>query len=175
MDQCNAADGRAPFDWAEIPHDEAVWHAAIRSIEAMLAHDDSIQSLAHEVKVGGATTAARATMVLAPGALYPICVVVLGEQPPHLPGVDELQRRFRLTAREAEVALLLAERRSNKEVARALGIAMNTAWRHTDKVLMKLGVGSRKDVLRALAAGHAGGSPLPLPSRDADPRLRSAA
>jgi DNA-binding CsgD family transcriptional regulator len=51
--------------------------------------------------------------------------------------------RFRLTSREAEVALLLAQGYSNAELARRLGISPHTARHHTESVLAKLGVRSR--------------------------------
>jgi DNA-binding CsgD family transcriptional regulator len=60
-----------------------------------------------------------------------------------------LGARYRLTKREQAVAMLLAERRSNAEVARALGISPNTARHHTERVLAKLGVHSR-EVVREL-------------------------
>lgn len=62
-------------------------------------------------------------------------------------GGDERQRMlqelYHLTAREAEVALLLAEGSSNFAVARELGISPHTARHHTQRVLGKLSVRSR--------------------------------
>lgn len=57
-----------------------------------------------------------------------------------------------LTAREREVAELLAERRSNAETARALGLSTHTASHHTQRVLKKLGVAGRRDVASAIGA-----------------------
>ena len=54
-----------------------------------------------------------------------------------------LQLEFGLTAREAQVALLLARGRSNSAVAAELGISTHTARHHTQRVLTKLGVHSR--------------------------------
>lgn len=76
------------------------------------------------------------------------------------PTLEELQRRFRFTRREAEVARLLSRRRSNKEIARDLGVTYYTARRHTERVLQKLGVSGRWEVERALRTpetrrGHA--------------------
>jgi DNA-binding CsgD family transcriptional regulator len=59
---------------------------------------------------------------------------------------QRLSERFGLTAREIDVALLLAERRSNAEIARRLGISPHTARRHTEQVLLKIGAGRRHDV-----------------------------
>lgn len=54
-----------------------------------------------------------------------------------------LQLEYGLTARETEVALLLAEGRSNSAIATALHISTHTARHHTQRVLSKLGVHSR--------------------------------
>ncbi len=51
-----------------------------------------------------------------------------------------------LTKREADVARLLAERRSNLEIAAALCISPHTARHHTEQVLVKLGLHSRAGV-----------------------------
>lgn len=58
---------------------------------------------------------------------------------------SHLEDRFGLTPREAEVAALLAEGRSNGEVARRLGISPHTARHHTQRVLGKLGAHSRAE------------------------------
>jgi DNA-binding CsgD family transcriptional regulator len=63
-----------------------------------------------------------------------------------------LRARFRLTPREVAVARLLAERRGAREIARALGISVHTARRHTEHVYAKLGLGSRGAVAEALRA-----------------------
>lgn len=82
-------------------------------------------------------------------------VVVVTPFRPRLPSAAELRRRFGLTPREVDVALLLAARRSNKEIARKLCIAQKTGLRHTERVLAKLNAGSRLDVGRILRAGSA--------------------
>lgn len=84
-------------------------------------------------------------------------VVVLAErEQPGPPPPTMLRDRFRLTPREAEVALLLVQRCSNKEIARQLLIARRTADHHTENVLRKLGVHSRKEVKDALMTAAAG-------------------
>ena len=55
---------------------------------------------------------------------------------------DELAR-FGLTDREREVLLLLADGRSNPEIAQALFISPKTASVHVSNILAKLGVGGR--------------------------------
>ena len=51
-----------------------------------------------------------------------------------------------LTAREREVAVLVARGYSNPQLARALVIAPRTAGRHVEHVMAKLGVHSRAEV-----------------------------
>jgi DNA-binding CsgD family transcriptional regulator len=65
---------------------------------------------------------------------------------PVQPDPKELHTRFGLTKRQASVALLLAEGRSNEEIARALSISSHTARHHTEQVLAKLNAKSRAEV-----------------------------
>lgn len=69
------------------------------------------------------------------------------------PSEEALRRRFRLTRQQARVALLLAERRSNEEIAEALLISPHTARHHVENVLLKLDLHSRRDV-RATILGE---------------------
>ncbi|MEQ1501878.1 MAG: response regulator transcription factor [Myxococcota bacterium] len=62
--------------------------------------------------------------------------------------------REALTAREVEVLELLAEGRSNREIALALDISVHTAKFHVDRILLKLEASSRTDaVVRAVRLG----------------------
>jgi DNA-binding CsgD family transcriptional regulator len=70
---------------------------------------------------------------------------------------DELAR-FGLTDREREVLLLLADGRSNPEIAQALFISPKTASVHVSNILAKLGVGGR---VEAAAVVHRLGVPGP--------------
>ena len=65
---------------------------------------------------------------------------------------SSLRERFRLTRKEIRVALLLAQRRSNAEIADTLQISPHTARRHTENVMLKLNVTSRFSVEAALSA-----------------------
>lgn len=73
----------------------------------------------------------------------------------------ELRERYRLTAREAEVAERLLGGASNKRLALELGISAHTARHHTERVFAKLGVRSRRELLAGatspLAPNDAGG------------------
>jgi DNA-binding CsgD family transcriptional regulator len=60
-----------------------------------------------------------------------------------LPSVAALTARYRLTAREAQVGLLITQGKTNSEIASILGVTAHTARRHTEKVLVKVGVHSR--------------------------------
>ena len=70
-----------------------------------------------------------------------------------------------LTLRQAEIALLIAEGRSNPEIAGRLGISRFTARNHAEQILTRLKVESRWQVARALCdavaavAGVRGGPP----------------
>lgn len=61
-----------------------------------------------------------------------------------------LRRSYRLTGRQADVALLLLARRSNIEIAELLGISRHTARHHVQSVLAKLGVQSRAQARQVL-------------------------
>jgi DNA-binding CsgD family transcriptional regulator len=65
---------------------------------------------------------------------------------------DLLRDRYQLTKRESEVARLLAVGESNAQIAEALSISEHTARRHTEQVMLKLGVRSRAAVGPILAA-----------------------
>jgi DNA-binding response OmpR family regulator len=56
-----------------------------------------------------------------------------------------------LTVRQAEVALLIAEGRSNPEIAERLGISRFTARNHAEQIFARLKVESRWQVARALS------------------------
>ena len=63
-------------------------------------------------------------------------------------------RQGKLSRREREVLALVAEGRSNREIAAALIISENTAKYHVAQLLNKLGAGSRAEaVTRAVSAG----------------------
>ncbi len=53
-----------------------------------------------------------------------------------------------LTDREKQVLKLVAEGRSNKEVAEVLGISVKTAMTHREHVMVKLGVHNRTELVR---------------------------
>ena len=71
---------------------------------------------------------------------------------------DEPERRFdQLSARETEVLKLLAEGRTNAELADLLCLSVKTVMSHRANVMEKLGVHNRTDLVRfAIRAGLVG-------------------
>ncbi len=80
-------------------------------------------------------------------------VVTVSRSAGNMLGDGALRARYRLTTREIQVARLLACRHSSSEIAETLGVSVHTARRHTERVLMKLGVHARGDVASKLRAG----------------------
>ena len=68
------------------------------------------------------------------------------EAGPAAPGGDDPYDA--LTDREKQVLKLVADGRSNKEVAEALGISVKTAMSHREHVMEKLGVHNRTELVR---------------------------
>ena len=73
---------------------------------------------------------------------------------PAAPDAEAMRTRFRLTRKEALVAALLAEHYSNNGIAAELCISAHTARHHTQNVMSKLGVRSRREVVDVLGRGH---------------------
>jgi DNA-binding CsgD family transcriptional regulator len=80
-------------------------------------------------------------------------IVVVERSGAPLPDTDELAERYGLTRRECEVALLLARGLTDRAIAEELVISWHTARRHAERVLRKLGVGSRAEVGVRLLGG----------------------
>ena len=57
-----------------------------------------------------------------------------------------------LSGRELEVANLIRDRRTNKEIAGELFLSLKTVESHVRNIFGKLGVSSRVDIARALEA-----------------------
>jgi len=93
--------------------------------------------------------------VLSPGLVMPGGAVLVGLElvSPEPLSNETLRLRFGLTPREVQVTRLLTAGRSNADIARALGVSVHTARRHTEHVRMKLGVHSRAAVGAKLSAG----------------------
>jgi len=64
------------------------------------------------------------------------------------PGASAADEYERLTDREKQVLKLVAEGRSNKEIAALLGISVKTAMSHREHVMEKLRAHNRTDLIR---------------------------
>lgn len=97
-------------------------------------------------------------IISSPKGVYRICVSYLAHplgmeravmvrlepvQTPR-PTISKLTNTFGLTEQQARVALLLAQRKTNQEIARRLHISIHTARHHVEAVLFKLGLTSRR-------------------------------
>lgn len=81
-----------------------------------------------------------------------------------------------LTPQESRTAVLLAQQRTNKEIARSLGRSVRTAEHHVEAVLAKLWIKRRQ--VSSLVTGSAGMTPVSgpacmraLPGRGSDTRV----
>ena len=82
-------------------------------------------------------------------------LVTIERSQANLPTREALMKRFGMTGREADVALLLARGDRNAAIASELRISPHTARHHTENVLSKLNVHARAEVARAIAEGMA--------------------
>jgi DNA-binding CsgD family transcriptional regulator len=73
-------------------------------------------------------------------------LVSLERLTPELPAPEALRERFGLTRREAQVARLIADGRSNAAIAETLFISPHTARHHTEHIMQKLGAKSRAGI-----------------------------
>lgn len=85
------------------------------------------------------------------------CVVQAKRIQRRMPSLVTVADTHGLTPRQSEVGLLLAERRTNKEIAVALSISVHTARHHVEAVLGHLGV-DRRGVSAKLGLARARGS-----------------
>jgi DNA-binding CsgD family transcriptional regulator len=70
---------------------------------------------------------------------------------------------WRLTARQREVLRLVAQARSDKEIAPTLGLSENTVGQHLDRIFKRLGIHSRLAAVLQLGAQQ---EPKMSPVRD---------
>jgi DNA-binding CsgD family transcriptional regulator len=116
--------------------------------------EQPLQPAWREVRTGRGRYRLRGNL-MGDGILGPAPVILVSlERLTPRPITDEtLQRQYGLTRREIDVARLLAQGRSNLEIAGELRISTHTARRHTEHVLAKLGVHTRAAVGAKLQAG----------------------
>ena len=129
--------------WRETGERYPLAYALLRLAEACASADERLLAIdaareAHMLaeQLGAASLAAEAV------AFTRRARVSLAPAPETASPTDKLSR-FGLTDREREVALLVAEGRSNPEIAKILFISAKTASVHVSNILAKLGVGGR--------------------------------
>ena len=122
----------------------------LRGAAAELLHAPPGTAVAHTFETRLAIYTARLSRVAAGlfGSDVAVLISLERENGDHAV-LDCLQTNFRLTRREAEVALLLIGRQGNAEIAESLFISPHTVRHHVERILQKLGVNSRRQA-RAL-------------------------
>lgn len=118
----------------------------VQEIARRVADSGSRETVERELFTGAGRAVVRLQAMecdVSGANLVAIAVETASERAPSL---NDLRRRFSLTAREAEIALLLAAGKSNAHIARLLLISAHTARHHTERVLAKLSVRSRAEV-----------------------------
>jgi DNA-binding NarL/FixJ family response regulator len=102
----------------------------------------------------------RAIEALHAGETYfcPVVAEVISRRRVGTPPDSEVEDRYDLlTAREREIYQLLAEGKSNKEIASLLGLSLHTVETHRTRVMEKLGLHSAAElVLSAVRRGLVG-------------------
>jgi DNA-binding CsgD family transcriptional regulator len=142
-------------DWAvEIDRDRLRYEIQelASSISVMTTTERSEpRTMVREVEASGSRYLVRGEILRMdkPG-LGPVVLIALERLGSELPTEPEVRKRFGLTRKQASVAMLLAQRKSNTEIAEELFISPHTARHHTERVLTKLGVHARTDVRNAL-------------------------
>lgn len=76
---------------------------------------------------------------------------------------DLLARLKNLTVREQEIVDLVIAGKSNKEIARLLGISHKTVEAHRSRLMTKMGVTNVVDLVRLMAAHYASHGAMPPP------------
>jgi DNA-binding CsgD family transcriptional regulator len=140
---------RIPSPEAVPAEDEALVFAAASIVKEMAA--GATHRPVREVVIGDQSFRLEGRRLhVATDSTGPIVLVHVHSLQPELPPADVLRSRFGLTKKEACVALLIAEDRTNDQIAAHLSISPHTARHHTERVLAKLDVRSRTKVRNAL-------------------------
>lgn len=106
-----------------------------------------LESISRTVKLKGGRYQMRASTDQK--ALSEPAVIVSVERVEAIPPREVFEERFGLTPREAEVAQLIAQGYTDKDVAERLFVSLHTARRHAERVLRKMRLNSRAGVLYA--------------------------
>jgi pimeloyl-ACP methyl ester carboxylesterase/DNA-binding CsgD family transcriptional regulator len=130
------ADVRAPTLVLHRRDDRAIPYAAGRALAAQIpgARLVSLPGRSHFPFVGDAAAVVRAVLEF------------LGAAPAHALGARADRPPAELTPRQLQVAALVAEGRTNRQIAQALGIEERSAEGHVERIRERLGVTSRSEV-----------------------------
>jgi DNA-binding CsgD family transcriptional regulator len=109
-----------------------------------------------EVAVRGSRRVRVQGLELAPGSIEWFILVVERRAARRLTA-DNVQHRFGLSPRQAEVALLLAQGHTTAEIARMLELTTHTVRHHAEQVLRRLSVRTRQQAMVKLRDGTARG------------------
>ncbi len=135
-------------------HDESELGAAVREVAhrmatALGAVRGRREAVVREVRLSDAAYRVRGSVLDAEPSSHPAIVVML-ERLDEVPPAEVIRARFGLTRSEARVARLIADGLTNTEIAGELTISPHTARHHTEGVLSKLSVPSRRAVRERL-------------------------
>ena len=131
----------ASISWTRVPS----WHSTPATLPAPLAgHREAAVSRARNA-LGDTSFTAH---LLKAQAMPPSQAVAtaLGEPVGAVRPVPACSDPVRLTARELEVAALIAQGLSNREIAARLVISARTAETHVEHIMVKLGLTARAQV-----------------------------
>lgn len=134
----------------------------IRSVSREALRSATRRSVEVEVETPAGRFRMRATMLLEKikEISNRAVLVTIERARVNVPPREALMRRFGMTGREADVALLLTRGARNAAIASELRISQHTARHHTENVLAKLNVHARAEVARAIADGMESGAPV---------------
>lgn len=134
---------------ASVPDADEVWtqarRLALHLLEAPGSRDSACSLIASRSLAGVALHVRLAVVGSELIAIVALRAEPVGERPQPAEVADGL------TAREAEVAALIASGKSLKQVAGALGISVHTARRHCERIYQKLGIQTRAQLVLIFA------------------------
>jgi len=96
------------------------------------------------IESGEATEVPLNGWFVSASAANSVGIVTIFPRPP-LPSENALRTRFGFSLREAQVAVLLAERRTDAEIATRLGISWHTVRSHVERIFSRLDCHTRRD------------------------------
>jgi DNA-binding CsgD family transcriptional regulator len=127
----------------------AIMHVVLHARAAQEEADRRMQAAQEEARLQGALLTIRELAPwVAPNAArsFPAARTRLPDRGSPLAAADPFASKV-LTAREREVAMLIAQGKTSREIAEALVITERTADTHADRIRVKLGLHSRAEIV----------------------------